>query len=374
MVLLGGLVWVKAQAAKKEFVPVAYVNPFIGTQGLGNTFPGAAIPFGLVKLGPDCDDISSNMGYRHDGRVKGFSHLHESGTGVICEDLCIADPTIFRDTDGTYYLYGTSPDSNKGFEVYRSGDLETWEGPVGALASGFVLTPQTSWGTKGFWAPQVFLHDGKYYMVYTANEQLAVATADSPCGPFVQADKQMMPAAMKQIDPFVFFDTDGKAYLYHVRLTEGNRIFVAELNPDLKSVKEETARECVHAESGWEDTWNAEWSVTEGPTVIRQGNTYYLFYSANDFRNPDYAVGYATASSPLGPWTKQGVLISRNNMGMNGTGHGDLFRTDDGSWQYVLHVHHSAGQPTPRHTAIVTLHEKDGQFVAEPSTLRMLRK
>ena len=374
MVLLGGLVWVKAQAAKKEFVPVDYVNPFIGTQGLGNTFPGAAIPFGLVKLGPDCDDISSNMGYRHDGRVKGFSHLHESGTGVICEDLCIADPTIFRDTDGTYYLYGTSPDSNKGFEVYRSGDLETWEGPVGALASGFVLTPQTSWGTKGFWAPQVFLHDGKYYMVYTANEQLAVATADSPCGPFVQADKQMMPAAMKQIDPFVFFDTDGKAYLYHVRLTEGNRIFVAELNPDLKSVKEETARECVHAESGWEDTWNAEWSVTEGPTVIRQGNTYYLFYSANAFRNPDYAVGYATASSPLGPWTKQGVLISRNNMGMNGTGHGDLFRTDDGSWQYVLHVHHSAGQPTPRHTAIVTLHEKDGQFVAEPSTLRMLRK
>ena len=237
---------------------------------------------------------------------------------------------------------------------------------------GFVLTPQTSWGTKGFWAPQVFLYNGKYYMVYTANEQLAVATADSPCGPFTQVDRQMMPATMKQIDPFVFFDTDGKAYLYHVRLTEGNRIFVAELNPDLKSVKEETARECIHAESGWEDTWNAEWPVAEGPTVIRMDSLYYLFYSANDFRNPDYAVGYATASSPLGPWTKQGVMISRNNMGMNGTGHGDLFRSDDGKWQYVLHVHHSAEAPSPRHTAIVELQEKDGVFVADPSTFRML--
>lgn len=65
--------------------PADYVNPFIGTQGLGNTFPGATCPFGLVKLGPDCGDLSSNMGYRHDGRVKGFSHLHVSGTGGGCK-------------------------------------------------------------------------------------------------------------------------------------------------------------------------------------------------------------------------------------------------------------------------------------------------
>lgn len=294
------------------------------------------------------------------------------GNGLY-EALRMADPTIFCDTDGTYYLYGTGPDSDKGFGVYRSKDLKDWEGPVGAL-DGFVLTPETSWGTKGFWAPQVFRHDSKYYMVYTANEQLAVATADSPTGPFTQAEKKMMPATMKQIDPFVFFDNDGKAYLYHVRLTEGNRIYVAELNDDLMSVREETARECVHSENGWENTWNAEWPVAEGPTVIRQGGTYYLFYSANDFRNPDYAVGYATATSPLGPWTKQGVIISRNNMGMNGTGHGDLFKTADGGWNYVLHTHNNADEPSPRRTAIVELHEDNGKFAAEPATLRMLYK
>lgn len=65
--------------------PARFVNPFIGTQGEGNTFPGAACPFGMVKLGPDCGDLHSNMGYRADGDVHGFSHLHVSGTGGGCK-------------------------------------------------------------------------------------------------------------------------------------------------------------------------------------------------------------------------------------------------------------------------------------------------
>lgn len=289
------------------------------------------------------------------------------------EQECIrmADPAIFRDKDGMYYLYGTDPDSNQGFKVFRSKDLKVWEGAVGIL-DGYVLTPKTSWGTKGFWAPQVFCHNDKYYMVYTADEQIAVATSDSPCGPFSQKERRKIPSDVKQIDPFVFFDTDGKAYLYHVRLTEGNRVYVAELNDDLMSVKEETACECIHAGSGWENTADAEWPVAEGPAVIRLHDTYYMFYSANDFRNPDYAVGYATASSPLGPWKKQGKIISRVNIGKNGTGHGDLFRLGNGQWQYVLHVHNSESSPLPRRTAVVDLVEKDGRFTAVPNTFRFL--
>jgi len=58
-----------------------FVNPFIGTQGDGNTFPGVTYPFGMVKLGPDCDNLGSNMGYKPGGKVRGFSHTHVSGTG-----------------------------------------------------------------------------------------------------------------------------------------------------------------------------------------------------------------------------------------------------------------------------------------------------
>jgi predicted alpha-1,2-mannosidase len=58
-----------------------YVDPFIGTQGNGNTFPGASYPFGMVKLGPDTEGLNACMGYSPKGKIKGFSHTHVSGTG-----------------------------------------------------------------------------------------------------------------------------------------------------------------------------------------------------------------------------------------------------------------------------------------------------
>jgi predicted alpha-1,2-mannosidase len=55
------------------------VNPFIGTQDYGNTFPGAALPFGMVQLSPD---NGGQAGYDHDNtRIDGFSHTHLSGVG-----------------------------------------------------------------------------------------------------------------------------------------------------------------------------------------------------------------------------------------------------------------------------------------------------
>ncbi len=58
-----------------------YVNTFIGSEGAGHVFPGATLPFGMVKLGPDCGDKNSNMGYAKNQEVHGFSHTHVSGTG-----------------------------------------------------------------------------------------------------------------------------------------------------------------------------------------------------------------------------------------------------------------------------------------------------
>jgi len=66
--------------AQKTF-PSQYVDPFIGTKGGGNTFPGACVPFGMVKLGPDCGELTENAGYSPDKEIQGFSHTHVSGTG-----------------------------------------------------------------------------------------------------------------------------------------------------------------------------------------------------------------------------------------------------------------------------------------------------
>lgn len=73
----------------------AYVNPMIGTGGMGHTFPGACAPFGVVQLSPETDTIPQNVdgkyqtevyaycaGYQYDDKtIVGFSHTHLSGTG-----------------------------------------------------------------------------------------------------------------------------------------------------------------------------------------------------------------------------------------------------------------------------------------------------
>lgn len=285
----------------------------------------------------------------------------------------LADPTVFCD-NGTYYLYGTSPVSDNGFWVYTSTDLQHWSGPAGAV-DGYALRGNT-YGTQGFWAPQVFKKDGRYAMAYTANEQIAIAWADSPLGPFVQDESAMIPAKTKEIDPFVFHDDDGKTYMYHVRLIGGNRIYVAEMNDDLRSMKEETARECIAVnDKGWENTAEGKWGVSEGPTVVKLDGTYYMFYSCNDFRSIDYAMGYATAKSPLGPWKKhKKPIVSRHLTGENGTGHGDLFRDGDGRWMYVLHTHNSNSKVSPRRTAMVELVKKGKKFEMVPGSLRYVTR
>ncbi|MEI6898809.1 MAG: GH92 family glycosyl hydrolase [Bacteroidota bacterium] len=82
----------KSQTSKS---PVDYVNPFIGTQEMGHTYPGASVPFGFVQLSPDTDTIPYDKdgkynpdvyrycsGYQYlDKTIVGFSHTHFNGTG-----------------------------------------------------------------------------------------------------------------------------------------------------------------------------------------------------------------------------------------------------------------------------------------------------
>jgi predicted alpha-1,2-mannosidase len=61
---------------------LSYVDPLIGTQNGGNVFPGATIPYGMAKPGPDTDSISNQGGFVFDGsNITGFSLMHDSGTG-----------------------------------------------------------------------------------------------------------------------------------------------------------------------------------------------------------------------------------------------------------------------------------------------------
>lgn len=293
--------------------------------------------------------------------------------GKLSDTLTLADPTIFFD-NGQYYLYGTG--SNRGFEVYRSADLKTWEGPVGKK-NGHALLKGDSYGNGGFWAPQIFKHNSKYYMAYTADEHIAIAESDSPLGPFTQKTLRAISGPGKQIDPFIFKDTDGKLYLYHVRLQKGNRIFVARLKDDLSDIDTTTTKECISAQLKWENEAKSDWPVSEGPTVVKHEGLYYLLYSCNDFRNINYSVGYATATSPWGPWTKNKTnpILSREMTGINGPGHGDLFADASEQLFYIFHTHRNNLTTGRRKTAIIKMafsKDKPSQLKADKDSFRFL--
>jgi len=274
------------------------------------------------------------------------------------EAVYLADPTVFY-FNNLYFLYGTERNSEKGFPVLVSKDLIHWKSPKEKINFGYALMKgKQTFGSSGFWAPQIFAYNKKFYMLYTANENIALAESNSPYGPFTQKNIGSLPNNSKQIDPFLFIDDNGKKYLYHVRLGGGNKIYVAEFKDDFSGIKEESLTECITAEGGWEDTKRIPAPpIAEGPTVLKHNGIYYLFYSANDFRNIDYAVGYATSKSPFGPWTKnpKNPIINRSKIGKNGTGHGDVFKDKKGNYFYVFHSHNSETSVSPRQTLIIGL-------------------
>ena len=237
-----------------------------------------------------------------------------------------ADPFIVP-YEGKYYLYCTPEndrplvksnafDTNVGEEdgitVYESNDLIHWENKGYCLKKGDVV------GEKWFWAPEVTYYKGKFYMLYVAEEHIAVATADHPLGPFTQKNKVFLREG-KALDGHIFIDDDGRIYLYYVRLGGGNRIFAARLSADLMTIEEEYEDCLICAEEPWE---TVDCKVAEGCFMVKHKGIYYLSYSCNHTRNPAYAVGYATATSPLGPFRKyEGNPILSQNEAFCGLGH-----------------------------------------------------
>lgn len=270
-------------------------------------------------------------------------------------DILYADPSIYTE-DGKYYLSGTRSFGPEGFTLLESHDLKNWD--YARKDSLILRKGEGSFGTKWFWAPQIFKDGDRYLFTYAADEKTAIASSTSLTGPYTQEKVDPVDGSAGNIDPFIFKDDDGKYYFYHVRFNGGNFIWVGELDPTTLKIVDGTLKQCLSITQGWENT-NAYPSapIMEGPTVVKIDNLYYLFYSANHYLSTDYAVGYATAPSPTGPWTKNpdNPIINRNIVGEMGSGHGDVFFDTEGNMRYVYHVHNSLTQANPRRTRILTL-------------------
>lgn len=251
--------------------------------------------------------------------------------------VCFGDPFILLHND-TYYAYGTA--AADGIEVYTSDDLKTWK------YVGLALHKDNVWGDHDFWAPEVYEIKGKFYMYYTAEAQICVATSDSPTGPFVQEWKKPMIDDEKCIDNSLFIDDDGKPYLFFDRFNDGLNIWVVELEDDLVTLKKETMRPCIHVSQPWEEVWPR---VNEGSFVMKHNGVYYMTYSANSYESPFYGVGCATATRIEGPWTKyeENPLLQKPGT-LVGVGHSAMFTDKDGKLRIVFHAHKDQKNIHPR--------------------------
>lgn len=275
-------------------------------------------------------------------------------------NIFLADPTIFFEQD-KYYLTGTGFSPTPGFILLESENLKDWN--FSRPDSMILRQGHSTFGNKGFWAPQIIKNENTYWLTYTANEQTALASSQGLKELFTQDQIQPIDSTEKNIDSFLFKDDDGKWYLYHVRFNQGNFLWVGEFNPDTEKIVDGTLTQCFKNDQSWETTPAFESvPIMEGPTVIKLDGKYYLFYSANHFQSPDYAVGYAISDSPLGPWVKNpdNPIIHRSIVKENGSGHGDIFKDIEGNYKYVYHVHNSDKKVSPRRTRIISLNlDKD---------------
>jgi len=252
--------------------------------------------------------------------------------------IYFGDPFILLH-ENTYYAYGTS--SSDGIEVYTSDDLLIWE-----KQPELALHKDNSWGERWFWAPEIYFVNGIFYMYYSADEHICVATSDSPTGPFIQDEKKQMIEDEKCIDTSLFIDDDGIPYLYFDRFNDGLNIWVAELEKDLKTIKIPTLTKCINVSQQWETVWPR---VNEGAFVTKHKGIYYLTYSANSYESQFYGVGCATATSPMGPWTKYDhnpIFQKPNNL--VGVGHSANFRDKDGNLRITFHAHYDTEKIHPR--------------------------
>lgn len=110
------------------------------------------------------------------------------------------------------------------------------------------------------------------------------------------------------------------------------------MSKDLTAVEKYYDSKLITAEEKWE---TVDCEIAEGPFVIKHNGIYYLSYSANHTRCKDYAVGYATSDSPLGPFKKsENNPILHRFDDITGTGHHSFMPTDDeNKYICVYHCH-----------------------------------
>ena len=204
-------------------------------------------------------------------------------------------PVVFGDR---LYVYTTHDEdvtvnnfyTMNDWRLYSTTDMVNWT-DHGSPASFRTF----SWGRDSAWAAQAIERNGTYYLYVPLNNnsgsRIGVAVADNPVGPFRDPlGRHLAQGATSNIDPTVFIDDDGQAYMYWGNGT----LQYVRLNADMTSY------------SGSIQT-AALTGFVEGPWLYKRGSTYYMVYAASG--GGSEKISYATSNRPTGPWTYKGDIM-----------------------------------------------------------------
>ena len=216
------------------------------------------------------------------------------------------------------------------YHVFSSANLTDW------TDHGVIVTqnkvPWVKPDSYSMWAPDCVLRNGKYYFYFPSTPRdttqgkgfrIGVAVAEKPTGPFVTQPAPI--AGVRGIDPNVFIDKDGQAYLYW---SQGN-IYGAKLKDNMLELASEPKTLGELPTKG----------LKEGPYLFERKGIYYLTYP--HVANKTERLEYATSTSPLGPFTVKGVLMDESPTGC-WTNHHSITQVKN---QWYLFYHHNDLSP-----------------------------
>ncbi len=257
----------------------------------------------------------------------------------LITSIFTADPSAHAWDDTKIYIYASHDmDPARGcdlmdrYHVFSSEDMVHWvdEGEI-------LRASQVSWGRPegGFmWAPDCAYKDGVYYFYYPhpsgewqTTWKIGVATSTKPASDFTDQGYIEGLGGDAMIDPCVFIDDNGRAYMYY---GGGSKCQGGEMNEDMMSMKTQMI-DMVGLEDFHEATW-----------VFKRNDIYYLTYSDN--RQGANQMRYATSNNPLGPWTYQGIFLKPTGCD---TSHGSVVEFK-GQWYLFYHNQKISGQGTLR--------------------------
>ncbi len=254
------------------------------------------------------------------------------------------DPSVIR-VGRDYWATATSSEWAPEFPILHSRDLVNWR-IVGA-----VFSKRPAWSVGNYWAPEISVDRGRYYIYYTARKKggplcVAVATAKNPAGPYTDHGP-LVCQEVGSIDGFPIRDETGRRYLLWKEdgnsVSKPTPIWAQRLSEDGTRLVGERS-ELIRNTETWEKHKSLPYGdLVEGPAIIRRDGWFYMFYSGNFCcaRECNYQLGVARSRKLLGPWEKNPANpLLKGNDEWKCPGHGTIVSDERGRDFLMYHAYH----------------------------------